>query len=72
MNPIAGKISNEEKFRIMGLLIVISGFYKILHNNSKAIFNKNVENVCKILNGGHKTGKYNSHVIFVKGKKCKN
>jgi hypothetical protein len=65
------KISKGEKLKLLGLLIISSGFYQNLHNNSRAIFNKNNDNVCKILSGGQKTGKNSSHVIFLKDKQIK-
>jgi hypothetical protein len=59
------------KMKILGILLVISGYYKVLRNNSKAIFNKNPDDICKILSGGHKSGKNHSHVIFLKEKNVK-
>jgi hypothetical protein len=63
------KVGKTEKLKLLGLLVICSGFYQNLNNNSKATFNK--DNFCKILSGGHKTGKLSSHVIFLKEKHIK-
>ncbi|MFN9943322.1 MAG: hypothetical protein ACK56I_28010, partial [bacterium] len=53
----------------VGILLVISGYYKIIRNNCRAKFNKVDE--CKILSGGQKTGKNYSYVVFTNNKNTK-
>ncbi len=62
------QISTEKKLYIMGLLIVSSGFFNVLRNGSIAMHNNNPKDICKIIKGGHLTGKNISNVIFLKDK----
>jgi hypothetical protein len=73
IKALKGKNWNDynDRFKLLGMLISCSGFYQNLQNYSKAAFNKNNENVCRIISGGHKSGKNSSNVIFLKEKQIK-
>lgn len=62
------EIYSDKKFLILGLLIVSSGFFNILRIGSIAQLNNNPKDICKIIAGGHLTGRQNSNVIFLKDK----
>jgi hypothetical protein len=64
-------LDNQNKQSILGLLIVCSGFFKILKPGCKAIFNDNPEEICKIVAGGHGSGRTSVSVIFLKDKQGK-
>ena len=61
-------LNNEEKINnkilILGYLLYISGGYCSLRPGNKALFNNNPEELCVLINGGHKTGKSLTSVIF--------
>lgn len=64
-------LDNQNKQSILGLLIMCSGFFKILKPGCKAIFNDNPEDICKIVAGGHGSGRSAVSVIFLKDKQAK-
>lgn len=58
------KVTDLEKRKLLGMLLLSSDYYGIIRENTNAIFNKNSENVCKILHGGHKFGRNKCSVLF--------
>jgi len=63
------RIENNEKIKILGMLIICCDYYGIIRENTNAIFNNDEENECKILSGGHKSGKNKSYVLFTNEEK---
>ncbi len=59
------------RMKIIGLMLLLSNFYKCLRKDSKGYLKNNPEGIFKILSGGEKSGKPFSHVFFLKDKKVK-
>jgi len=58
------KLNHCEKIKLLGMLIICCDYYGIIRENTNAIFNNDADNVCKVLSGGHKSGKNKSFVLF--------
>jgi len=58
------RLENLEKIKILGMLIICCDYYGIIRENTNTIFNNDTDKVCKVLSGGHKSGKNKSYVLF--------